>query len=394
MPNDLKKQKFNLFGKKDVCPGEEDLAAYMDNRLSAREMAEVQAHLNHCPLCRAVLATTLESSQASSNEAPPKDWMEQAQALVPEDTRPFSSPKSTGSIFQRISRFLTLPRLAPVAVTAAAVVMISFYWVNYQPGHMLLTQKTQQAPLNETPTTEQAATETRQTDAEPSRLPAPKMAAKSKMEAAQPIKPAPKMAAQAPAKTQEPVLSEPVPPKPAPKRIQRAARAKQNKNAAPMTETAPEMAAPAGASGQLRSKPAPEKAPQKQIQRLAQATKIKEAAPMDAAGPSQIRGMVQRRVFKLVQVSGEVNHNHVTWLVSHEMAKVQDCLFKAKTRNPSKQHLFKTEFIWQENRIAVSDLSPNQYMAACLVSILNQGDLIRPEGKGKSFSLILTLTSP
>jgi hypothetical protein len=153
MSKDLKKNRFNLFSKKNTCPGDEDLAAYMDNRLSAREMTKIQEHMNQCPECRATLAATLESRQIPVRKKPPQDWIDKAQALVPEQqaTNDSGFPKNVKSLARHLADYLTLPRLAPAALTIAVVMMISFYWVHYRPDQLTVTDDSGRAVMQATP---------------------------------------------------------------------------------------------------------------------------------------------------------------------------------------------------------------------------------------------------
>ena len=57
-----------------ACPSEEILAAFVDGKLSAQELSEVEFHILTCPLCRSVLEKVRNSknnviSEDSNNSA-------------------------------------------------------------------------------------------------------------------------------------------------------------------------------------------------------------------------------------------------------------------------------------------------------------------------------------
>ena len=48
----------------DVCPQSRELAAYIDQGLTAMKRSEIESHLLHCRRCREVIAFVLESQSA------------------------------------------------------------------------------------------------------------------------------------------------------------------------------------------------------------------------------------------------------------------------------------------------------------------------------------------
>src|SRR5688500_8602684 len=132
----------------------EQLSEYVDDELSPRERARIQAHLSECPQCDRLvedLRAVVTAAESVEDTPPARDlWPDIAGRLEPRSGRPRVVPIDTRRGPRRFS--FSLPQLAAASI-AVALLSAGAVWMAVRDGGGTIVGPTASAPRSEEPIT-------------------------------------------------------------------------------------------------------------------------------------------------------------------------------------------------------------------------------------------------